>query len=48
MLLIYNLFGGMLIKLKNIIVDNGEEVGFFLKFVKILFIGIFESIVLCK
>lgn len=29
MLLIYNLFGSMLIKLNNIIVDNSEEVFFF-------------------
>lgn len=48
MSLIHNPSGGMLTKLKNIIVDNGEEVGFFSKFVKTSFIGILESIVLCK
>lgn len=49
MSLIHNPSGSMLTKLNNIIVDNSEEVVFFSsKFVKTSFIGILESIVLCK
>lgn len=35
MSLIHNPSGGMLTKLKNIIVDNGEEVGFFQNLLKL-------------